>query len=262
MAKERKKKIVGIIESFLEEYKSGAIDKSEVVERIKDLYFEDIGYAKVDHHRQLRKDFPEVIYGKNKSNKQIIEISKKMLQYSDRLMITKTDREVFEHIKKEIKGLKFNESANVIYRTPDIADDKLMNGVTIVCAGTSDIAVAEEASIVCELMKNRVKKIYDIGVAGIHRLFDFLEILKESNVVIVIAGMEGALPGIVTALVNCPVIGVPTSTGYGTNLNGLSPLLTMLNSCSPGLMCVNVDNGFGAGFSAGLINRKIQDISQ
>ena len=245
-----------LIEGFLESYKKGDISTDDFLEHIKDLYFEDIGFAKVDHHRMLRRDFPEVIYGNNKTAEQIVEISQKILKYSKILMITRTDKDVYLMLKKKLKDIRLEFSSGIVYTPLDTSENELREGITVICAGTSDMRVADEAAITAYLMKNRVNKIYDVGVAGIHRLMSFKDQLKKSNVIVAVAGMEGALPGVVSAMVECPVIAVPTSIGYGANLGGIAPLLTMLNSCSPGVSVVNIDNGFGAGYTAGIINRK------
>ena len=252
-----KDSISKIIDELLVKYKNGKIDKGSIAYKIRELYFEDIGFAKIDHHRQLRKNFPEVIYGQGKTSPQILEIAKKILKYSPTLLVTRTDISTYKLLKAEIKNVEFNADANIIYTPLNIQEENLKKGITVICAGTSDIPVAEEAATVCYLMKNKVKKIYDVGVSGIHRLLSFKDDLVNSNVIIVVAGMEGALPGVVSAFVSCPVIGVPTSIGYGASFNGISPLLTMLNSCSPGVTVVNIDNGFGAGYTAGIINDRI-----
>ncbi len=244
-----------LIEGFLESYKKGDISTDDFLEHIKDLYFEDIGFAKVDHHRMLRRDFPEVIYGNNKTAEQIVEISQKILKYSKILMITRTDKDIYLMLKKKLKGVTLKFSAGIVYTPLDINENELKEDITVICAGTSDMKIADEAAITAYLMGNRVNKIYDVGVAGIHRLMSFKDQLKKSNVIVAVAGMEGALPGVVSAMVECPVIAVPTSIGYGASLGGIAPLLTMLNSCSPGVSVVNIDNGFGAGYTAGIINR-------
>ncbi len=247
-----------IIEELLNSFKEGRANKEDVILKVKEMYFEDIGFAKIDHHRLLRRDFPEVIYGDGKTPEQILEIAKKILNYSQILLVTRTTVETYGILKKEIKNLKFNESSNLIYTPLEVPEDKLTEGITVICAGTSDISVAEEAAVTSYLMKNKVVKIYDIGIAGIHRLISYKDELNKSNVIIAVAGMEGALPGVVSSMVNCPVIGVPTSKGYGSSFKGISPLLTMLNSCSPGVVVVNIDNGFGAGYAAGIINRVVK----
>jgi len=246
-----------IIEELLENFKNDKLSKEDFKTKIKEIYFEDIGFAKIDHHRKLRRGFTEVIYGANKTSFQILEIAKKMLKYSDTLLVTRTNREVFNLLNKEIENLNYLEDAQIIYLKSKDHDLSLKDGIVIVCAGTSDIPVAEEAYMTSYLMGNNVKKIYDVGIAGIHRLISFKDELLKANIIVAVAGMEGALPGLVSSLVECPVIGVPTSVGYGAGFNGISPLLTMLNSCSPGLSVVNIDNGFGAGYIAALINKKI-----
>jgi len=246
-----------IIEKLLENYKDNKLSKEDFKTKIKEIYFEDIGFAKIDHHRKLRRGFMEVIYGANKSPQQILEIAKKILKYSDTLLITRTSKAVFNILSEEISGLNYLEDSQIIYLKNKKHDLDLKEGIIIVCAGTSDIPVAEESYMTCYLMGNKVKKIFDVGIAGIHRLLSYKDDLLKANVIIAVAGMEGALPGLVSSLVECPVIGVPTSVGYGAGFKGISPLLTMLNSCSPGLSVVNIDNGFGAGYVAALINKKI-----
>ncbi len=253
-----KNEIEKIIKELLDGYKQGKVNKNNAVSKISEIYFEDIGFAKIDHHRLMRREFPEVIYGEGKTPQQILEIAKKILNYSSILLITRTDIKVYSLLKKQINKVKLIFRSNIIYTQLDIPEDKLKEGITVLCAGTSDIDVAEEAAVTGYLMKNRIKKIYDVGIAGIHRLLSYREELNRSNVIIAVAGMEGALPGIVSSMVSCPVIGVPTSVGYGSSFNGLSPLLTMLNSCSPGVVVVNIDNGFGAGYTAGIINGVIE----
>ena len=246
-----------LIKLLLEKYSEGEIDKEIFISKIKELYFEDIGFAKIDHHRNLRRNFPEVIFGQNKTPDQIVQIAKKILNYSKILLVTRTNQDVYEILKKEIPFLKYNEKANLIFTKFPEAEANLKGGITVICAGTSDIPVAEEAAVTAYLMGNNVKRIYDVGIAGIHRLLNYKDELMKSNVIVAVAGMEGALPGVVSSLVDCLVIGVPSSVGYGASFNGLSPLLTMLNSCSPGIVIVNIDNGFGAGYAAGMMNLKI-----
>lgn len=249
------KDIYRFLEELAGKFKKGNIGKKEFLDELKGIYFEDIGFAKVDHHRTLRRNFPEVIFGQNKTSSQILEIAEKILKHSDILLITRTSHEVFKLLKSRIPHIDFNEKAQLIY-TPLKKDKKdLKKGITVICAGTSDIPVAEEAAVTSYLMGNDVNKIYDVGIAGMHRLLSYKEELRKSNVIIAVAGMEGALPSVVSSLVSCIVIGVPTSIGYGASFNGLAQLLTMLNTCSPGIVVVNIDNGFGAGYSAGLINR-------
>lgn len=248
--------IAKVLDDLLERFQNKKITKGELTKKITELYFEDIGFAKIDHHRKLRRGFPEVIYGAGKTNQQTIEIAKRILKYSQKLLITKTNTECFTELKKTYPKLKYNKDAHCIYLVPEDHDKKLKEGIVVMSAGTSDIPVAEEASLSAYLMENRIKKIFDVGVAGLHRLLNYKKDIIGAKVIIAVAGMEGALPGIVSSLSDCPVIGVPTSTGYGTGFKGLSSILTMLNSCSPGLSVVNIDNGFGAGYLAGIINRQ------
>jgi pyridinium-3,5-biscarboxylic acid mononucleotide synthase len=249
----------GLIREMLKEYKNGSASENDIIGRIKDIYFEDIGFANVDHHRILRRNFPEVIFGQNKTPQQILDISKKILKYSEILLVTRTKKEVFELLKMEIPGIVFNDAAGIIYTPLKPPGPKLKEGITVICAGTTDIPVAEEAAITAHLMCNDVKKIFDVGIAGIHRLLSHKNELQGSKVIVAVAGMEGALPGVISSMVDCIVIGVPTSIGYGASFEGIAPLLTMLNSCSPGICVVNIDNGFGAGYAAGLINLSAAD---
>lgn len=246
--------VSGLIREMLKEYKNGGASENDIIGRIKDIYFEDIGFAKVDHHRLLRRNFPEVIFGQNKTPQQILDISKKILKYSEILLVTRTKKEVFELLKIEIPGIVFNDAAGIIYTPLKKHGTELKEGITVICAGTTDIPVAEEAAITAHLIGNNVKKIFDVGIAGIHRLLSHKNELQNSKVIVAVAGMEGALPGVISSMVDCIVIGVPTSIGYGASFAGIAPLLTMLNSCSPGICVVNIDNGFGAGYAAGLIN--------
>ncbi len=210
--------------------------------------------ARIDIGREKRRGFPEVIFCPGKTIKQIEQIAECILRYNDTLLLTRTNEEIFEKIKKLAPKAVYKREANLIY----IKRKKkaLKKGlILIVSAGTSDIPVAEEAAVTAELMGNRVKRLYDVGVAGIHRLLEKETLLNQAKVLVVVAGMEGALASVVSGMVKKPVIGVPTSIGYGASFSGIAPLLTMLNSCSPGVCVVNIDNGFGAGYLAGLINK-------
>ncbi len=217
------------------------------------LSYKDLGFAKVDCHRARRRGFPEVIFGKGKTPDQIIKIAKEIISHDGILLITRTERRVFSKLKKVCPGAKFNSKANVIYfrKKPPVHKK---GTVLIVTAGTADMPVAEEAKITLEMMGNPVETLYDAGVAGIHRVLHKKEVLEKANVIIVIAGMEGALASVVSGLVSKPVIAVPTSVGYGASFRGIAPLLTMMNSCSPGIVVVNIDNGFGAAYFASMIN--------
>lgn len=221
-------------------------------DKIKPLY-DDIGFAKVDCHRAMRRGFPEVIFGKGKTPEQIIAIAKKIMSHHGILLITRTNKEVYLKLKKLYPKIKFSKSAGAVYyRKPPVPAKK--GTVVIVTAGTADLPVAEEAKITLEIMGSPVEMLCDVGVAGIHRILDKRHILERASVVIVIAGMEGALASVVSGLVSKPVIAVPTSVGYGASFEGIAPLLTMMNSCSPGVAVMNIDNGFGAAYFASMIN--------
>lgn len=241
------------LKKLLNNVKNGNIDIEEALNSLKKMPYEDLGFAKIDTHRSLRKGFPEVIYCEGKSENQLKGIFEK-LKKSPVILATRADKKVVEILSEIRKDFVYNELAKVIViGTP--LKPKNEKKIVVACAGTSDIPVAEEAAITAETMGNNVVRLTDVGVAGIHRLFHNKAILFEASVVIVIAGMEGALASIIGGLVSCPVIAVPTSIGYGASFNGIAPLLTMLNSCAPGVTVVNIDNGFGAGYSASLINR-------
>jgi NCAIR mutase (PurE)-related protein len=243
------------IEGILAAHSQGALSTAEATQAIKNLSYEDIGYARVDHGRAGRQGFPEVIFGQGKTREQIIGIFEKLVARSPNVLITRTDANTFGEIRNLYNESEWHEEARIIR----VLRDKTELGVgeiAVVTAGTSDIPVAEEAALTAETMGNRVKRIWDAGVAGIHRILAERELLQNCRVVIVAAGMEGALPSVVGGLVKVPVIAVPTSIGYGASLNGIAALLGMLNSCSSNVTVVNIDNGFGAGFVASLINRK------
>ncbi|MFA5085579.1 MAG: nickel pincer cofactor biosynthesis protein LarB [Candidatus Omnitrophota bacterium] len=217
------------------------------------LLYDDIGFAKVDCHRLKRRGFPEVIFGKGKTPGQIIDIAKKIISHHGILLVTRTGKEVYLKLKKLYPKIRYSAGGRIIYYRETEA--KMKTGkVVVVTAGTADLPVAEEARITLELMGNPVEMLYDVGVAGIHRLLDKKHILEGANVLIVIAGMEGALASVVSGLVSRPVIAVPTSVGYGASFEGIAPLLTMMNSCSPGVAVMNIDNGFGAAYFASMIN--------
>ncbi len=210
--------------------------------------------ARIDIAREKRRGFPEVIYCPGKKIGQIKKIAQCILKHNDTLLLTRANEKIYKSVKSISKKLVFNKEANLIYVAKNIKNEK-KGFILVISAGTSDIPVAEEAAITAELMNNRVERLYDVGVAGIHRLLDESDIVKKADVLVVVAGMEGALASVVSGMVDKPVIGVPTSVGYGASFQGIAPLLTMLNSCSPGVSVVNIDNGFGAGYLAGLINK-------
>lgn len=243
--------------NLLNDYKSGKIGVDEVINELKWFPFEDIEFARVDHHRALKYNFPEVILCQGKTPEQVKEISRRILEKSNFLLATRASVEHFKAVKKIARDAKYNELARIItVARGEIKKDDKKGKILIITAGTADIPVAEEAKVTAEMLGNEVEVLYDVGVAGIHRLLANFAKLKDASVIIVVAGMEGALPSVVGGLVSVPVIAVPTSIGYGANFNGLAPLLTMLNTCAPGVVVVNIDNGFGAAFAATLMNRK------
>lgn len=211
-----------------------------------------MGFAKVDHHRAVRKGFPEVVFGQGKTPAQVAKIASALLEHSERLLVTKTTREAWYAVRREVPDASFDETARAIIVDRRATPDPV-SGVAVASAGTSDLPVAEEAAVTAELMGCRVERVVDVGVAGIHRLFAEMPRIGRARVVVVVAGMEGALPSVVGGLVRAPVIAVPTSVGYGASFDGLAALLSMLNSCAPGVSVVNIDNGFGGGYLAGMI---------
>ena len=242
------------LEEILRDFKSGKIKMSEVLDKLKYFPFEDLDFAKVDTHRTLRKGFPETIFCQGKTIPQILKILESMSKHEHNILGTRADKEVYNAVKKVYDNVEYNEIARTFVINKEKI--KLKRGkILILTAGTSDIPVAEEAAVTAQIMGNKIDKVYDVGVAGIHRLLANKEKIFKANVIIVVAGMEGALASIVGGLASSPVIAVPTSVGYGASFKGIGPLLTMLNSCSPGVVVVNIDNGFGAGYFASLINR-------
>jgi pyridinium-3,5-biscarboxylic acid mononucleotide synthase len=242
------------LRALFEQVRTGAVDVEGAVVRMRHMPFEDLGFAKVDHHRELRHGMPEVIFAKGKTPEQVTLIAQSLLKHSNNLLITRADRECAEMVVANCPDAEYMRLSGAIR----FWRDRTVHGkgpIAVVCAGTSDMPVAEEAQITAELMGNEVDTINDIGVAGIHRLMHNRERLCQARVIVVCAGMEGALPSAIGGLVDCPVIAVPTSVGYGASFNGLAALLGMLNSCASNVTVVNIDNGFGAGYVASLINR-------
>ncbi|AYO32307.1 nickel pincer cofactor biosynthesis protein LarB [Biomaibacter acetigenes] len=242
------------IRELLEDYKNDRVTIDKVIQNLRDLPYEDLGFARIDHHRALRRGVPEVIFCQGKTLHRIIEIVRHMLVKNSVVMGTRADKNIFEEVKKIAPDAKYYDDARIFL----IEREKLPQNkgvIAVVSAGTSDIPVAEEAAVTAEVFGNEVERLYDVGVAGIHRLFMNMDVLHKARVVIVVAGMEGALASVVAGLVDKPVIAVPTSVGYGASFHGLSALLTMLNSCAGGITVVNIDNGFGAGFAAHQINK-------
>jgi pyridinium-3,5-biscarboxylic acid mononucleotide synthase len=240
---------------LLEEVRRRKVSVPRALERLRHMPFEDLGFAKVDHHRALRQGFPEVILGEGKSAAEIAAIARAIRRRRHNVLITRLSPEKMARVKKQIRGLRYHAAARAATWLAERIRVTGRGTVLVVSAGTSDIGVAEEAALTSEMMGNRVERLYDVGVAGLHRLLENREKLFSASVLIVVAGMEGALPSVVAGLVDRPVIAVPTSVGYGASFHGLAALLGMLNSCAGGVTVVNIDNGFGAGFAASLINR-------
>jgi pyridinium-3,5-biscarboxylic acid mononucleotide synthase len=242
------------LRELLEKYKADECSLDEVMERFRHLPYEDIGFARIDHHRNIRQGFPEVIFGQGKTSAQISGIVERMLEVGSNVLITRTTAEVFEAVRRVAEDAIFHETARAI----TIKRDNRLLGkgkIGIVTAGTSDMPVAEEAAVTADIAGNQIERFYDVGVAGLHRILRETARLSEMRVIVCAAGMEGALPSVVGGLVAVPVIAVPTSIGYGASLGGIAALLGMLNSCASNVLVVNIDNGFGAGFAASLINR-------
>ena len=238
----------------MQQYRDGGVGEDDVISKLRSLPYEDLDFAKVDHHRAIRTGFPEVIFGEGKSPEQIVSIAEALLRHSDRLLITRASPEASAVVLAAISDATYDQTARTIV-VDRRTERETVPGVMIVCAGTADLPVACEAKITAELMDSEVKLVSDVGVAGIHRLLDNVSELQKARVVIAVAGMEGALPSVVGGLVQVPVIAVPTSIGYGASFQGLAALLAMLNSCAAGVGVVNIDNGFGAGYLAALINK-------
>ncbi len=242
------------LRKLLQQVRKGTLSPDEAVSRLRHMPFEDLDFAKVDHHRRLRTGMPEVIFSSGKNPQQVAKIFKSMAAHGGNVLATKANAEHFRAVKKAVRKAEYYELANAIVLKQD--PNRYGKGtVVVVSAGTSDIPVAEEALVTAEVMGNEVAHLYDVGVAGIHRLLASKSVLERARVVIVCAGMEGALPSVVGGLIGVPVIAVPTSVGYGAAFKGLAALLGMLNSCASNVSVVNIDNGFGAGYVASLINR-------
>jgi len=241
-------------EKILKDFKSGKIGIDDVLQKLKSMPFEDAGFAKIDTHRTIRKGFPEVIFSEGKTTAQVLKIMEMMSRHGHNILATRATKDMYDAVKDVHPDAEYNESARTIVIKKEMPESK-KGEILIITAGTSDIPVAEEAVVTAEIMGNKVEKIYDAGVAGIHRLLNNKEQIFRANVIIVVAGMEGALASVVGGLASVPVIAVPTSVGYGASFKGVAPLLTMLNCCSPGVVVVNIDNGFGAGYFASLINK-------
>ena len=242
------------VKRLLAQVKAGKLGVEAAAERLATLPYEDLGFAKPDHHRSLRKGFPEVVLGEGKTPDQVLAIALSLGKQSHRLLITRAGEGTYQKLKEAFPWAIYNTEARAIVLDRGRKGPP-RPGVMVLSGGTADLGVAEEAAITAELMGNQVERAYDVGVAGLHRLLDQLPKLRQARVVVAVAGMEGALPSVVSGLVAVPVIAVPTSVGYGASFGGLAPLLAMLNTCAPGMAVVNIDNGFGAGYLAGLINQ-------
>ena len=233
---------------------SGEIDVNEALEKIRILPYENLGFARIDHHRQLRRGFPEVIFCPGKKVEQIVAIFSRLAVTGSTVLATRAESIIYEQVKQKNPDAEYHPEAKaIVLRGED--EPEPVGMVAVITAGTADLPVAEEAALTAELIGSRVERLFDVGVAGIHRLFDSWEVISTARVIVVVAGMEGALASVVGGLATCPVIAVPTSIGYGANFNGLAPLLTMLNSCASGVAVVNIDNGYGAGYMAAMINK-------
>jgi len=243
------------IRELLEAVATGVTSPEEASKRLRFLPFEDIGFAKIDHHRQLRRGFPEVIFGPGKTPFQISTIASRLIEQSQNVLVTKTTEEAYRKVAELHPNASWKEEARAV--VVEVQPIPRTSGlVLVVSAGTSDIPIAEEAALTADLMGCQVERLFDVGVAGLHRLASHQELLSKAKVIVVAAGMEGALPSVVAGFVAVPVVAVPTSIGYGASFGGVSALLAMLNSCSTGVAIVNIDNGFGAGYLAGLMNTR------
>jgi NCAIR mutase (PurE)-related protein len=238
---------------LLKQVQGGQMDLEVAVDQLKKLPFENLGYARIDNHRCVRTGVPEVIYCEGKSVEQTQGIARRLARHHDNILATRASQEMYEGIREVVEDCQYHATARIVVINP--RDVEQAGNIAVVTAGTSDIPVAEEAAVTAETLGNRVNRIYDAGVAGIHRILQVREDLFQAKVAVVVAGMEGALTSVVGGLVSCPVIGVPTSVGYGASFGGVAALLCMLNSCASGVSVVNIDNGFGAGYQASLINK-------
>lgn len=255
------------LQSLLEAVAAGEVSPTLALNQLKNLAYESVGdFAKIDHHRHLRTGFPEVIWGLGKTREQIAQIMQVMRERNAAdmdnvpIMATRIEPEVFAYLQATVPGVEYFPSARICAISPRPLNVRYPGIIGLISAGTSDLPVAEEAAVTAELCGFQVQRLWDVGVAGIHRLLNNRQVIAQANVLIVVAGMEGALPSVVAGLADCPVIAVPTSIGYGASFNGLAPLLTMLNSCAPGIGVVNIDNGFGAAILAGQILRTAQHL--
>lgn len=247
---------------LLEAISTGEVSPAVALEKLKHFSFEPVGdFAKIDNHRSLRTGFPEVVWGQDKTPQQIVQIIETMRANHSVVMVTRIEREVYQELRESIPDLQYYSVAKICALSSPTTAPKRIGKISILTAGTADIPVAEEAAVTAELCSFQVQRLWDVGVAGIHRLLSNRHVIDEADVLIVVAGMEGALPSVVAGMADCPVIAVPTSVGYGANFSGVSPLLTMLNSCAAGIGVVNINNGFGAAILAGQILRAVQTVN-
>ncbi|MDP8243383.1 MAG: nickel pincer cofactor biosynthesis protein LarB [Candidatus Hinthialibacter antarcticus] len=244
------------IREVLEQVSQGKASVDEALLHLRDLPYEDLGFANIDHHRALRQGQPEVVFGQNKTTQEILDIVGAIREKQMPVLTTRASEDALAQLQQAYPDGTLHQRARA-FTVGDGEMGETVGNVLVICAGTSDLPVAEEAALTARFTGSNVKRLSDVGVAGIHRLLGRIDILREADVIVVAAGMEGALASVVGGLVDCPVIGVPTSVGYGASFGGVSALLTMLNSCSAGVTVVNIDNGFGAGFAASVINKKI-----
>jgi hypothetical protein len=245
-----------ILEQLLEEVRAGQVPVAAALERLRTLPFEDLGFARVDHHRQFRQSFPEVVFAAGKSLEQLRGILTSLSARSDNILVTRLAPDMAAALTSDFPGVRYYPDSRALTLSRGEIPDRGRGLILVISAGTSDIPVSEEALVTARIMGHRAEALYDVGVAGIHRLLAHQDLLAQATCFIVVAGMEGALPSVVAGLVDRPVVAVPTSIGYGASFGGLAALLAMLNSCATGLAVVNIDNGFGAGYLAAMINRK------
>jgi NCAIR mutase (PurE)-related protein len=241
------------LEDILKKVQAGKLSPAGALKKLKDFPYQDLEFAKIDHHRELRKGFPEIIYGLGKTDEQIMEISREIVKKGSSLLVTRVEPSTYRQIRKVVPQASYNTQGKIVFlkQSPPRPGKGL---IIVLTAGTSDIPVAEEAAVTCDMLGNEVLRVYDAGVAGLHRLLGEYDKIRQARVIITVAGMEGALPSVVAGLVAVPVVAVPTSVGYGASFKGLAAMLAMLNSCPGGVGVVNIDNGFGAAYLASLIN--------
>jgi len=248
------------VRMLLDRLRRGTISTAKAIDRLRHMPYEDLGFAKLDNHRQLRRGFPEVVYGEGKSVPQIVAIMRRMALRGHVVLVTRVTPEVHRKVRARLPGTRYHAEARAMTLNAPKRPSRTP-GILVLAAGTSDVGVAEEAALTAEMMGHEVVRAYDVGIAGLHRLLDQRDKLSRARVIIAVAGMEGALPSVVAGLVGVPVIGVPTSVGYGTGLKGVAALMSMLNSCATGLVVVNIDNGFGAGYAAAVMNSSLSNKS-